>query len=55
MALATNAFNYEMLGEYAFETVRRLVEQAVCLEFRYSSLSEAVEVMTRLVDEGGAQ
>ena len=55
MALATNAFNYEMLGESAFETVRRLVEQAVCLEFRYSSLSEAVEVMTRLVDEGGAQ
>lgn len=53
MALASNAFNYEMLGESAFETVGRLVEQAACFELRYSDLTEAVDAMARLVDGHG--
>jgi HprK-related kinase A len=50
MKLATNAFNYDLLGEPAFETVRALVESARCFELVYSDLSEAVAVLTALAD-----
>ena len=54
MALATNAFNYEMLGEAAFETVGRLVRQAACFELRYSDLGAAVRALAERLDgEGG--
>ncbi len=50
LALASNAFNYEMLGESAFESVGQLVRGARCFSLRYSSLGEAVRVLADLVD-----
>jgi hypothetical protein len=46
--LATNAFNYEMLGEAAFTSVRRLVNTARCYRLVYSDLAQAVSVVERL-------
>lgn len=48
--LATNAFNYEMLGETAFTAVHRLVSEAKCYRLVYSDLSEAVPMLTELAD-----
>lgn len=48
MGLATNAFNYEMLGEAAFRTVRRIVETAPCFRLRYSDLDDAVTTLDAL-------
>lgn len=50
MGLATNAFNYEMLGEAAFRTVRRIVESAPCFRLRYSDLGEAAAALDALAD-----
>ncbi len=49
MLLATNAFNYDLLGETGFETVKLLVEGARCLEFEYSDLNNAVPALTDFV------
>ena len=48
MTLATNAFNYEMLGEAAFSVVRELVTSATCYRFVYSDLERAVEQLNDL-------
>lgn len=48
MQLATNAFNYEMLGEAGFETVRDLVAGARCHRLVYSDLDEAVAAFDAL-------
>ena len=48
--LATNAFNYEMLGESAFIAVRRLVETARCFRLVYSELDRAVAFLNGLAD-----
>jgi HprK-related kinase A len=50
MMLATNAFNYEMLGESAFTAVRRLVESARCFRLVYSDLDRAVAFLNGLAD-----
>ncbi len=50
MQLATNAFNYELLGEAGFETVARLIDHAVCLELEYSDLQVATDALTDLAD-----
>ncbi|MDT3678915.1 MAG: HprK-related kinase A [Burkholderiaceae bacterium] len=47
-SLATNAFNYELLGESAFETVRTIVGASRRLRLRYSSLDEAVRALNAL-------
>ena len=47
--LATNAFNYDLLGEAGFETVKLLIEGARCLEFEYSDLNNAVPALTDFV------
>ena len=46
MFLATNAFNYELLGEAAFQTVTGLIDQARCFRFEYSDLDDAVAMLT---------
>ncbi len=48
MELAMNAFNYELLGLDAFETVRGIVDQADCYRLRYSNLDEAIAAMSML-------
>lgn len=48
MLVATNAFNYEMLGEPAFETVRNLVDTTRCFRLVYSDLDEAIAAFDAL-------
>ena len=48
MQLATNAFNYELLGETAFETVRDLVDTTRCFRLVYSELDEAIAALDAL-------
>ena len=50
MLLATNAFNYELLGEAAFRTVGDLVSNADCYRLVYSDLEEATRRLTELAD-----
>lgn len=50
MLLATNAFNYELLGEDGFVTVRDLVRAADCYRLVYSDLDEATHRLTELMD-----
>jgi len=50
MLLATNAFNYELLGEDAFVTVRDLVRASECYRLVYSDLEEATRRLTELMD-----
>jgi HprK-related kinase A len=50
MLLATNAFNYELLGEAAFRTVSDLVDTAACYRLVYSDLEEATRRLTELAD-----
>lgn len=47
-SLATNAFNYELIGEPAFDTVESIVGASRCLRLRYSSLDEAVAALDAL-------
>jgi HprK-related kinase A len=51
MLLATNAFNYDLLGAPAFRTVRDLVATTDCYRLTYSDLDEATERLSRLADE----
>ncbi len=50
MLLATNAFNYELLGEAAFRTVHQLVDGARCFRLLYSDLGEAVANLEQLAE-----
>lgn len=51
MRLATNAFNYELLGEAAFDSVARLVRSARAWRLDYSDLDEAVGLVERLAED----
>jgi HprK-related kinase A len=50
MRLATNAFNYELLGEAAFRTVRDIVTGARSYRLIYSDLEEATARLGELAD-----
>jgi hypothetical protein len=50
MRVATNAFNYEMLGHEGFDTVRQIVECSRCFSLDYQDLSRAVAELTALAD-----
>lgn len=49
MLLASNAFNYELLGESGFSTVTELIDSCRCLEFVYSDLEVAVSALSDFV------
>jgi HprK-related kinase A len=51
MQVATNAFNYEMLGHAGFTTVRSLIDSVSCHRLEYGELEEAVSALNRLADE----
>jgi len=51
MQVATNAFNFEMLGAPAFDTVRTIVEASACFRLDYSDLGRAVAALTALADD----
>jgi HprK-related kinase A len=48
LTVASNAFNYETLGETAFELVSRMVADCGCYALTYSRLPEAVTALDRL-------
>jgi len=54
MRLASNAFNYEMLGAAGFETVRDVVNASRCFQLSYGDLDEAVARLTALADDDRA-
>ena len=51
MRVATNAFNYEMLGAAGFNTVRALVDASECQQLDYADLNEAVAALTAQADQ----
>jgi HprK-related kinase A len=51
MRLATNAFNYELLGEKAFLAVRDLVQGSRCFHLVYGELDQAVSCLNGLADD----
>jgi HprK-related kinase A len=51
LMLATNAFNYEVLGESAFRSVERLIRECPCYSFVYSDLDEAVTALSQLLED----
>ena len=53
MKLALNAFNYELLGETGFETVKGVIDSADCYRLVYSDLDEAIAVLDELVAADG--
>jgi len=48
LMVATNAFNYEVLGEIAFNLVSAMVRRCDCYSLTYSDLDEAIDAMDRL-------
>ena len=50
MQLVDNAFNYDVHGRRAFDTLARVVEGSACFEFSYSRLEEALPIFTALAD-----
>lgn len=54
MLLATNAFNYETVGESGFTTLRDAVSSSRCFRLSYSNLADAVEALTAMADEDEA-
>jgi HprK-related kinase A len=50
MLLATNAFNYDLLGEPAFLTVKDFISTARCFRLTYSDLEDATTILAQLQD-----
>ena len=51
LLLASNAFNYEVLGETGFDAVTRLVENCECRKLVYSDFDSALSALNRLTDD----
>lgn len=50
LLLASNAFNYEVLGETGFAAVTRLVQNCECRKLVYSDFDSALTALNRLTD-----
>jgi HprK-related kinase A len=48
--LAVNAFNYETVGERAFDTLKSTIDGVQCFRLTYSNLDDAVSTLTALAD-----
>ncbi len=53
MRLASNTFNYDLLGELAFEALARLIAGAESCEFQYHDAGEALTTFDRLAGVAG--
>jgi len=51
LLLASNSFNYEMLGEMGFRAVTELLEKCSCYRLSYSDYSAALLELNELLDE----
>jgi HprK-related kinase A len=54
MLIASNAFNYDLLGEAAFAAVAALVRRSECYGLVYSDLDDATEKLKRLAGKNGS-
>lgn len=52
LLLASNAFNYEVLGETAFNAVTRLIQNCECRKLIYSDFDSALAVLDELTTDG---
>ncbi len=48
--LASNSFNYEVLGQTGFDTVTRLIRECRCFTLTYSDLNDVIDALDRLVE-----
>jgi hypothetical protein len=48
LELASNAFNYSVLGRAGFDALTDLLDSCPCSDFRYGRLEEAVDAFDRL-------
>lgn len=53
MGLATNAFNYELLGERGFDAVKKIIDASECYSLVYSDLDEAMGWLDDLAESDG--
>jgi len=51
MLLASNAFNYEVLGAKGFKAVAYLVHSCNCYKLVYSDFDDVMTALQRLIDE----
>lgn len=54
LSLAANAFNYEVLGESAFETLKSIVGASRSMRLRYSRLEAAIDAIDEWIGSGDA-
>ncbi len=48
LSLGENAFNYSIHGADGFRLLTRVLDRCACYDFRYSRLSDAVDIFSRL-------
>lgn len=53
MKVASNSFNYSVLGSAGFTLLADTIEKCDCHDFTYSRLDEAMHVMERILSNGG--
>lgn len=51
LLLASNSFNYEILGESAFKAVTRLIRNCQCYQLVYSDFDSVLAMLNKLTDE----
>ena len=51
LKLATNAFNYEVMGQTGFELVRNIINTCACYNLTYSNLDEVITRLDQLIAE----
>lgn len=51
LLLASNSFNYEILGESAFKAVTRLIKNCQCYKLVYSDFDSVLAMFNKLTDE----
>lgn len=49
--LTSQSFNFNVLGEQGFQTLKQVVTQADCYDFQYSDLHEAICLFDRMAEE----
>ncbi|MCF7997125.1 MAG: HprK-related kinase A [Chromatiaceae bacterium] len=54
LMVATNAFNYDLLGHIAFDLVGRIVDACDCYTLVYSDLGEAMAALDDMTDSASA-
>jgi hypothetical protein len=52
MDLASNAFNYSLLGAEGFDAMAGLIDRCAAFNFTYSALDDAIALFSRLAPPG---